>query len=107
MRSKVMEDVFGRLQWMTSDMKADFYISFVRWHVIKGVKDLKQAMQKAADETSITMQEAHDLFQECNGHITRDMGTIGNREIALYYLQNGKRLAEESAKVLEAAEAAG
>ena len=102
-----MDYVFRSVDWMTSDMKADFYISFVRWHVIKGVKDLKQAMQKAADETSITLQEAHDLFKECNGHITRDMGAIGNREIALYYLQNGERLARESAKVVEAVETVG
>ena len=95
-----MDYVFNPMQLMPSDLKVDFYISFVRWHVIKGVKDLKQAMQNAADEVGITLQEAHGLFKECNGHIARDMGEIGNREIALYYLQNGERLARESAKVV-------
>ena len=107
MRSKIMDYVFRSVDWIPTDFKVEFYVRFVHWHVVKDVKDLKQAMQKAADELNITLQDAHRLFKECNGHITRDMGAIGNREIALYYLQNGKRLAEESAKVLEAAEAAG
>ncbi len=102
-----MEYVFDRLKLMSSPMKADFYISFVRWHEIEGVKDLKQAMQKAADELNITLQDAHRLLKECNGHITRDMGAIGNREIAMYYLRNGERLARESAKVVEAVETVG
>ena len=95
-----MDYVFDRLKWMSSSIKADFYVSFVRWHEIEGVKDLKLAMQKAADELNITLQDAHELLKECNGHITPAMGAIGNREIALYYLQNGERLARESAKVV-------
>ena len=102
-----MDYVVDPIQWIPTSMKVEFYISFVRWHVIKGVKDLKQAMQKAADEVGLSLQEAHGLLKECNGHITRDMGFIRNREIALYYLQNGKRLAQESAKVVEAAETVG
>ena len=102
-----MDYVFDRLQWLTSDLKAEFYISFVRWYEVEGVKDLKLAMQKAADELNISLQDAHRLLKECNGHITRDMGAIGNREIALYYLQNGERLARESAKVVNAVETVG
>ncbi len=102
-----MDYVFDRMRWMPSLLKADFYISFVRWYEIKGVKDLKQAMQKAADEVGVSLQDAHELLKECNGHITPAMGAIGNREIALYYLQNGERLARESAKVVEAVETVG
>ena len=88
---------------LPSISKALFYSSFYHWYQREGLKDLKVAMQKAADEADISMRDAHDLFKDINGRITDALADTGNRAVVAYFIVNSEKLAKASEELLQTA----
>ena len=83
--------------------KALFYSSFYHWYQREGLKDLKVAMQRAADEADISMRDAHDLFKDINGRTTDALASTRNRAVVAYFIVNSEKLAKASEDLLQTA----
>ncbi len=67
------------------------------------MEDTKEAIQKATDEASVSLDDAHELFLEISKQTTQGLANTGDRAIVGYFRVNWEKFAQESEKLLHIA----
>ena len=93
------------VEYMPNDMKSNFYVSLYRWNQCEKLEDTKVAIQKAADEAGISLNDAHDLFLEISNskQTTQGLANTGDRAIVGFFRVNWEKFAREAEKLLQTA----